>query len=173
MVEMLCDTVAETPSRSISLVDSCPPFTMNRLAVKVSAIPVICRTRNTPGTRAERLKMFLPFKGRSTIRLFSTTAPKVEVVDSTSCFGGDLHILAHRTQFHRDVSRDFLLCRQRHRVQNVFPKACLLRCDAIGARRELPDQEKSRLIGGGFVVRILRDVGNRDLGVGQKGSGWI
>ena len=29
--------------------------------------------------------MFLPFSGRSTIRLFSTTAPNVEVVDSTSC----------------------------------------------------------------------------------------
>src|SRR2546426_55622 len=52
MLTMLCDTVTLTPSSTMSLVDSWPPLTMNRLVVNVSSIPLVCRTKNTPGTSA-------------------------------------------------------------------------------------------------------------------------
>ena len=147
MVEMLCDTVAVTPSSRMSLVDSCPPFTMNRFAVNESAMPL-----GLPHHEDSRYQ-------RGQIEDIAAVQREIQnalVLDNGAQRGrrrfqqlglaGDRYAVAQRADLHHDVDGRFLLRRKRQRVESVFPETGLLDGDTIASGRQLPDQIKTGII---------------------------
>ena len=80
--------VTGTPSIMIAFDESRPPFTVKRpIDSNPSPTPPLAppgRKPNTPGVNAASAYTLRPFKGRSMIRLFSTTPLNVAVVVSTA-----------------------------------------------------------------------------------------